>query len=131
MDFEAFGVPAGSFGSTFVDSGAGYDVPALVMEGDRADLQAMQPFAPEGMPWWQALISYGATRAIDNRFGPPNVTGDTNPGTFAGQNGRTYKNNPTASGGSASAATGGTILGLPSWLVLLGAGAIAYALARD
>jgi hypothetical protein len=71
---------------------------------DRAEAMQMQPFVPaagqqQGMAWWESLIAYGATRAIDNRFGPVNVAGNTQGGSFAGQNGRTYVNTPTTQGG--------------------------------
>lgn len=71
------------------------------LAGDVADSAAMQPFsASQAQPWWQGVIQYGLTRAIDNRFAPPNVSGNTSPGSFAGQNGRTYSN---GQGGTAGA----------------------------
>ncbi len=72
----------------------------FTLPADRFETQQMAPFMPQaatqaGVPWWQSLVQYGAVRAIDNRFGPTQVQGNTNPGTFAGQNGRTYGNAPT------------------------------------
>ncbi|MBP6899521.1 MAG: hypothetical protein KBC73_05500 [Burkholderiaceae bacterium] len=77
---------------------------SLGLGSDMAEAQQMAPFAPpaaqqQGMAWWESLIAYGATRAIDNRFGPVNVAGNTQPGTFAGQNGRTYTQTPTVQSG--------------------------------
>lgn len=66
------------------------------------------------MPWWEQLASYGATRAIDAHFGPPAVDKTSQPGTFAGQNGKTYTT------GSAVPAGGGV-----SGLMLLGLAALA------
>lgn len=68
---------------------------------DYAEAAQMQPFIPEaaqqrGMSWWESVIAYGATRAIDNRFGPPQVGGNTQAGSFAGQSGRTFINTPQA-----------------------------------
>ena len=99
-----------------------------VMPGDVYDTAQMQPFtsAPAGSPglsWWESAAQYGITRAIDNRFGPTNVGGDTAPGTFAGQNGRTYSNAPGRAGGAQAAGGigGGTLL-------LVAAGVLAFAL---
>lgn len=91
------------------------------MEGDIADARAMQPFSPDpSVPWWQNLAAYGITRAIDNRFGPASVQGNTAPGSFAGQDGRTYTNSPSGHGGGATSASGG----IPSWLMLAALGAV-------
>jgi hypothetical protein len=77
-----------------------------VLPGDARDYQAMQPFAPtmangQQMPWWESAMQYGIVRAIDNRFGAPNVSGNVNAGSFAGQNGATYGNRPNNAGGGA------------------------------
>lgn len=97
----------------------------LDIGNDVAEAQQMQPFAADQTaPWWQSLIAYGATRAIDNRFGPTNVAGNTNTGTFAGQNGRTYVNNPNALGGRVVSAGGDG-----SGLLLIVAAVAALALA--
>ncbi len=75
---------------------------------DMAEAQQLQPFIPpvaqqQGMAWWESLVAYGATRAIDNRFGPVNVGGQTSNGSFAGQNGRTYVQTPSATSGTPAA----------------------------
>lgn len=100
------------------------------MLGDVYDNAQMQPFsaAPAGqagMPWWESVIAYGATRAIDNRFGPINVGGNTDPGTYGGANGSTYRQRPTQPAPVAPAGPGGV-----PWLVLLAAGALAFAVLR-
>lgn len=93
----------------------------LDLGADGIEAQQMQPFAQDqAMPWWQSVITYGATRAIDNRFGPVNVAGNIQAGTFAGANGRTYTITPNAAGGQAVAAAGDNGL-----LLLLVVGAVA------
>lgn len=64
---------------------------------DGAEWNKMQPYsgAPAGreqQPWWQNMVAYGFTKAIDNTFPTQanGVRGNTQPGSFAGQNGRTY-----------------------------------------
>lgn len=98
-----------------------------VMPGDVYDMAQMQPFssAPSdspGLSWWESAAQYGITRAIDNRFGPTNVGGNTAPGTYAGQNGRTYSNAPGSAGGAQAAGIGG------GTLLLVAAGVLAFAL---
>jgi hypothetical protein len=105
-----------------------YDFGWPTLSGDVTEARQMQQFAPAGMPWWQAVIQYGATRAIDNRFGPPVLSGNQDPGSFGGQNGRTYQNQPTANGGrpvTADRAAGSPDI---TWLVV--AAAAVYLLAR-
>ncbi len=109
FDLTGEAVP-GNFSSGNPFDGGGYTTVTpfggftLGMSSDGAEAFKMAPFVPpaaqqQGMNWWESLIAYGATRAIDNRFGPVNVAGNTNAGSFAGQNGRTYVN---------TAGTGGT-----------------------
>jgi hypothetical protein len=62
---------------------------------DIAEAEKMAPYVANdgsGQPWWQSVVKYGLTKAIDNTMpGRANgIQGNTNPGTFAGQNGRTY-----------------------------------------
>ena len=66
---------------------------------DAAKMEPFNPLASQGVPWWQALVSYGAVRAIDNRFGPVNMQGNTQAGSFGGANGKTYANNGSATAG--------------------------------
>ncbi len=79
------------------------------MPGDGAEAQRMNPYTPAPVnsnpaaPWWERLVMYGATRAIDNAM-PGQVAGiggNTNPGTFSGQNGRTYQNGAGNQAGAA------------------------------
>lgn len=92
---------------------------------DTREAAQMQPFAQrQDVPWWQSLVMYGATRAIDNRFGPTQVQGNTNPGSFAGQNGRTYANTPTGQGGMVAPAA--SFGGLPLWALLAAGGVVAF-----
>lgn len=99
---------------------------------DLAETRQMAPFTPpvaqqQGMAWWESLVAYGATRAIDNRFGPTNVGGNTNAGSFAGQNGRTYVNTPgTAGGGQQPRAQVQAMQSGPGLLALAAAAAFAF-----
>lgn len=106
--------------SAALDAQAGDPYYTTAMPGDLYDTARMQPFAPrQDVAWWQSLIAYGVTKAIDNKTAPPNVAGNVQPGSFAGANGRTYVNGPT--GGAPGN------LGIPtSWLLLGGAALIAY-----
>lgn len=113
--------------SAALDYAVGGEAAYTGLEGDSSDARAMQPFAADqSAPWWQSLVAYGVTRAIDNRFAPPNVTGNTSPGSFAGANGRTYSQAPQASGGGAMLAGSG----VPSWLLIAGAAVVAFLLIR-
>lgn len=100
---------------------------------DAMDAQKMEPFTPaaqgQNQAWWERTIQYGLTKAIDNRFGPQNVQGNTDPGTFAGTNGRTYQQVPgmargtaTPAGVAAPAATGA--MGVPGGWLTIGAVAL-------
>lgn len=68
---------------------------------DEREAQKLSQFYPSasGQPWWASLASYGATRAIDAHFGPAAPNKTATPGTFAGQNGKTYSNGNTLAGG--------------------------------
>lgn len=69
-------------------------------DSDVDEARKLTPFTPvptasdgERAPWWQGAIMYGITKAIDNTFpGDPTIgiQGNTRPGSFAGQNGRSY-----------------------------------------
>ena len=108
-----------------LDYAAGGEAGYTGLEGDVRDSAHMQPFAQQqGAAWWESLITYGVTRAIDNRFGPTNVSGNTSPGSFAGTNGRTYAQNPSGQGGGAATAAGWG--GMP-WL-LIGAAVVGVVL---
>jgi len=94
---------------------------------DALEAASQQPYAVNGdsTPWWQSVIKYGATRAIDNRFGPTQVNGNVQPGSFAGQNGRTYNNGSTPA--SAIAASLGVS---PQLVLMLAVGALALYLVK-
>lgn len=66
----------------------GIDLNAM-LPGDVSDAKKMQ--APGDMPWWEQAIKTGVTKLIDNAVQThTQVQGNTDPGSFAGQNGRTY-----------------------------------------
>ena len=97
--------------------------PAL--PGDARDDAQMQAFSPDpSRPWWEAMAVYGLTRAIDNRFAPPSVSGNVNAGSFAGSNGRTYGNTPNNAPPPAPAQGPGM-----GSMLLIGAAAVAAFLA--
>lgn len=116
LDYLAGG-EAGYTGS-YAPADGGFDLGGM-LPGDVSDGRQMQAFAPAGMSWWEGVAAYGITRAIDNRFAPVQVQGNTQPGTFAGQNGRTYSNAPAG-----TTAPGG----LPIGLLLAGAALVAVML---
>lgn len=107
----------------------------LLTESDRAEWDKMSRYTPaptgaEQAPWWQNLVSYGITKAIDNTLPGDRrgLQGNVNPGDFAGQNGRSYRQRPPVLGqlgANLSAATG-----LSSGALLLIAGAAAFFLLR-
>ena len=101
-----------------------------VYSTDAAEARVMQPFnADQSQPWWQSLILYGATKAIDNQFTRPAIEGNTNSGTFGGANGRTYGQTPTATGGAPTLFGRATIAGVPAWVVLAAGAAVVVYLA--
>lgn len=67
--------------------------------GDRYDMPTLTAAYGDAPGPWERLMQYGITRAIDNRYGPVPVAGNTNAGTFAGANGRTYGNTGTNQAG--------------------------------
>ena len=80
------------------DNGDPYTAASSVAltDSDATEWAKMQAYTPapadNTVPWWQNLVSYGVSKAIDNTF--PNTTtsiqGNTRPGSFAGQNGQSY-----------------------------------------
>ncbi len=116
-------------GST-IDSytGQATAAPAGMLLGDMYDSAQMGATSPNGVPWWQSLIQYGAVRAIDNRYGPTNVAGNTNTGTFAGANGRTYGNANTNNNGQTIAGAFG--MSSDGLLLLVAIGVVAYLATR-
>jgi len=71
---------------------------------------------PQGdnRPWWERVAEFGLSRAIDAHYGPAAVNKTGAPGTYAGQNGKTYVN-----GQGQGAAGGGFGLLLLGGLALL------------
>lgn len=107
-----------------VDYAAGGDAAYTgILPGDVTDTIQVAPYVntSNGQAWWESLIQYGVTKAIDNRLGQQNISGNTAAGSYAGQNGKTYLSN-----GSGSLNLGTTVAGIPFWVLLLGAGAAAY-----
>lgn len=67
------------------------DQSAYYFANDELEAQKFNEFYPSGSggtPWWAALATYGATRAIDAAVGPKQATNGA--ATYAGQNGQTY-----------------------------------------
>lgn len=116
--------------SAALDAAAGDPYYTSSLPGDWGDTAKMTPFqpTPAGSSWWEGAIQYGLVRAIDNRFGPVNVAGNVQPGTFAGSNGRTYAQAPNASGQTLLGASLGG--GITPLLVLVGVGLAAFALLK-
>lgn len=102
-DLGAFNDPNAASWAAGAQAGYSFDLSGFqILPGDVGDM-AQQRFIPpvaqqQGMAWWESIAAYGITRAIDNRFGPAPVSGNVQPGSFAGQNGRTYNNAPQATG---------------------------------
>ena len=114
----------GSDGSAWTPQSLGLpSAPSAPLPGDYTDMAKMQHYTagPNDQPWWQNLVMYGATRAIDNRFGTPatGVQGNTAPGSFQGAN--------NAGGGATrpQAGAGAAAQGIsPLMLLLIGAAAL-------
>lgn len=106
-------------GSVTVSSTAATDNGVVGWSADNAESRKFGQFYPEGVPWWQSLATYGATRAIDAHYMQATVDKTAAPATFAGQNGRTY---------TTQSALPGSLAGV-SPLVLIGiAAALFFAL---
>jgi hypothetical protein len=121
----------GSFGAAIPAEGLSPDY-GLALPGDAIDTLHVAPYAPQaaGMKWWESITAYGLGRYIDNRWGPTNTAGNTNPGTFGGTNGKTYANTPTGQAGVLNVAG----MAVPSWMLLAGVallGVWAVSQARD
>lgn len=116
-------------GSTIDENtGIATAAPMGMLPGDSYDYAQMQPFttgATNQTPWWQSVIAYGMTRAIDNRYAPINVGGNQATGSFAGQNGRSYYQAPNGMGYGAVPQGFG---GINPLLLLAGAGLLLFAL---
>lgn len=69
--------------------GLGGSLPGDWYDNDKMNTPGVK--AETGQSWWQDLVKYGATRAIDNAFASkPIIAGNTDTGSFAGSNGLTY-----------------------------------------
>ena len=117
-------------GSTLdYDTGTVTGSPAGMLATDYYEAVKMNPYthAAQGsvQPWWENVVQYGITRAIDNRYGPPTfVQGNVAPGSFAGQNGASYYQNPTAVRNGVVAGGQTVLSGSP--LILIGMAALAF-----
>lgn len=80
--------PSGSYGLTFATD---------VVESARFDAFTPRAGANDNRPWYERVAEYGLGRYIDNQWGPTAANNTSQPGTFAGQNGRTYTNVPVQS----------------------------------
>jgi hypothetical protein len=112
-----------AYTGSYNDSAGAWDMGGA--SADHFEAAQMAPFTPganQGVPWWQGIVSYGITRAIDNRYGPVPIAGNVNTGSFAGSNGRTYYQAPQGNRGQAPQGQGG---GGTNPLVLLGGLALA------
>lgn len=120
------------------DPGSGYSIAPAIglpantappLPGDMQDASQMQPYAPLGnaMSWGEQAMLFGIGRAVDN-LSRTNVGGNTDPGSFAGYNGRTYSQIPQGQGGGATstAKAGMTVAGSP--LLLIGLAVVAFVL---
>lgn len=127
IDYEMDGGESGYTGS-YADNSGAWDMGGL-SAADQYEAQKMTPYqtAAANTPWWQGAISYGLVKAIDNTFPgqQQNIQGNTGPGSFAGQNGRTYSQRGGQMAPPMLAGSGGTILGMPP-LVVIGLGVAAY-----
>lgn len=116
--------------SSALDAEAGDPYYTDSLPGDYHDIAKMAPFQnaiskAAGESWYEGLIGYGITRAIDNRFGPTNIAGNTYGGSYQGANGRTYGNN----GSRPAVPVNGMqqpVAGIPMWALLAGAGIVAF-----
>lgn len=69
--------------------GLGGSLPGDWFDNDKMDRPELK--TDTKLSWWEDLIKYGATRAIDNAWGTkPAIVGNTDTGSFAGANGLTY-----------------------------------------
>ena len=92
---------------------------------DQLDAAKMAPFSPDqSVPWWQNVVQYGITRAIDNRYGPQNLAGNTQAGSYQGAGGRSQLNNPSAGAAAGLMPAGGGML------TLLALAALVYVIAK-
>lgn len=97
---------------------------AIALPSDIKDAQAVgasvdttraQAGQPKETPWWQTVITFGLNKVIDNQWSKPNTTGNTSPGSFAGQSGQTYNQTATPTSPavgavkSADASSGGLV----------------------
>lgn len=120
------------------DPGSGYSIAPAIglpsataapLPGDMQDASQMQPYAPAGnaMPWYQQAMLFGIGKAVDN-LSRTNVAGNTDPGSFAGYNGRTYSQIPQGQGGGATSTASTSVRVAGSPLLLIGIAVAAFLL---
>lgn len=101
---------------TYTGSAGRFDMDAR--EAAKLDAYVVRP-AGDNREWWERVAQYGLTRAIDNQYGPAATNKTSTPGTYAGQNGKTYVNpNDRARGITAD--------NVGSWLPLAIAAGVAF-----
>lgn len=94
---------------------------------DDAKMTNDQPAQSSDSTWWQDLIKFGVTRAVDNTTSRTQVQGNTDPGYFSGQNGQTYGQQYARYGNQSTPG----VAGLGNLLPLIIIGAIVYAVANS
>lgn len=96
-----------------VTDGTSYDAD-YAYDADTREALKLDKFVPrpngDARPWYERVAEYGLTRAIDSNFGPKAVNKTGAGGTFAGQNGRTYRQ--TGGAQDQTQAAGGSVLPL-------------------
>lgn len=77
------------------------DQSAYYFATDATEASKMTQFYPQSgtRPWWESLAQYGVSKAIDAHFAPSSPVNTSTPGTYAGQNGRTYTQGRAELGG--------------------------------
>lgn len=111
--------------------GLGGSLPGDWFDNDK--MNQPQVKANTGKSWWEDLIQYGATRAIDNAFGSkPVIAGNTDTGSFAGANGLTYsqdlaqRGNANALNAQTAGLFGGGNNGMLGLVLAIGLGVVLF-----
>ena len=112
-------------------------LPPQLSDSDLAEWNKMSQFTPtqapsgDTVPWWQGAVLYGVTKAIDNTFpnDPRGIQGNTNPGSFAGANGRSYNQAGPLAQSPTLAGLGQSIAGMNPLVLIALAGLAVWAFA--
>lgn len=132
-DGSGFRIPIGdysSFGTPAFDAGNSSGTPTY-FPNDARETAALAPYnanPSNGLTTLENAIAYGFTRVIDNTFVQPQIYGNVYPGSGAGNNGRTYQQ----LGANRNAVLGqpGTVAGIPTSFLLIGAAVLALLILR-